>query len=197
MKKLFALLAACSALAGAAQATVLDFDYPADSGELTPLSDTSPYPALEWSASWYLGDVSVPGYSNAAHSGAGFVLNGYGANDQRISGGQAFSFIGAWFAVPQINGSKASWINITAYDASGALIGSTGNVSISSTYSWVEADFSNVSRLVISRDKGWYVMDDFSFAATVPEPGMPLMMAAGLALLAVAGRRKHTQSLGR
>ncbi|MQA18476.1 hypothetical protein [Rugamonas rivuli] len=190
-KSLFALLAGASLmLAGAARADVVNFDGLATAGDFASLGDISPYAGLNWSTDWYAGDNSIAGYANGAHSGANFAVNGFGGDAAGISSTTPFSFAGAWFAAPQGVDDKAGWVNITAYDAADHVIGSTGNVAISVNYLWVAGGFNNVSRLSVTRDSGWYVMDDFAAAAApVPEPGMPLMLGAGLLVLGLAGRR--------
>lgn len=190
-KTLCALIAGTSLmLAGAAHAGVIDFDDVATDGDFTSLTDISPYAGLSWSADWYAGDNSIGGYGNAAHSGANYAVNGFGGDDMSISSATGFDFAGAWFAAPEGAEDKAGWINISAYDAFNQLIGSTGNVAIGANYVWVGAGFHNVSFLNITRDTGWYAMDDFttSDAVQVPEPAAPLMLAIGL--LAMSLRRR-------
>ena len=178
-------------LAGAAQAGVTSFDELAPAGDYISLNDISPYAGLSWSADWLASDTSVEGYANAAHSGNNYALNGYGNDPATVSSSTGFNFSGAWFATPEGGADVASWINISAYDAANQLIGSTGNIAIGATYQWVNAAFSNVSFLSITRDSGWYVMDDFTPSASgdVPEPATPLILAAG-ALALVAARRR-------
>jgi hypothetical protein len=63
---------------------------------------------------------------------------------------------------------------------------------------WAAAPFNNVSSLTITRDTGWYAMDDFTTVAAtpasgeVPEPATPLMLGAGVfgLILSRARRRK-------
>ena len=189
-KTLCALIAGASLmLAGAAHAGVVDFDDVNTAGDFANLGDISPYAGLSWSGDWFAGDNSIGGYGNAAHSGANYAVNGYGS-DAGVSSAAGFNFAGAWFAAPEGVDDKASWINISAYDAANELIGSTGNVAIGASYVWVGAGFHNVSFLNITRDTGWYAMDDFttSDVAQVPEPGAPLVLAIGLLAMGL-GRR--------
>lgn len=200
MKKILTgfLTGAVLTLASPARATVVDFDDVSAGGKLSALSKYNPYDGLSWTNSWYLGDTAVNGYSNGAHSGTQFVTNGFGVNNLGISSAAAFNLVGAWFATPATNGSKATWINITAYDAANQLIGSTGNIAINGAYSWVQASFANVSRLTITRDKGWFVMDDLLMSAIgsvpspVPEPGSLFLLTAGLLMTGFAAKRRKS-----
>jgi hypothetical protein len=200
MKKILTayMTGAVLTLASPAQAAVVDFDDVSAGGKLSTLSKYNPYDGLSWTNSWFLGDTAVNGYSNGAHSGTQFVANGFGVNNLGISSATAFNLNGAWFATPATNGSKATWINITAYDAADQLIGSTGNIAINGTYSWVQASFASVSRLTITRDKGWFVMDDLSMSAIgpvpspVPEPGSLLLLTAGLLMTGFAAKRSKS-----
>ena len=107
-----------------------------------------------------------------------------------VSSATGFNFAGAWFATPAGGSDKAGWINITAYNALNELIGSTGNIAIGDSYQWVAAGFSNVAMLTITRDSGWYVMDDFTtVAAAVPAPATPLVLGIGLLALGLVRRR--------
>ena len=195
-KTLCALIAGASLmLAGAAHAGVVDFDDVNTAGDFASLSDISPYAGLSWSGDWFAGDNSIGGYGNAAHSGANYAVNGYDSEDAGISSATGFDFAGAWFAAPEGAAVKASWINISAFDAFNQFIGSTGNVAIGAGYLWVNAGFHNVSSLSITRDKGWYAMDDFTItdAAAVPEPATPLVLAIGLLAMGL-GRRMTRRS---
>lgn len=183
---LISLLAAGSLLCGgAAHAGVLSFDELDAGGKLASIGKYNPYAGFTFSSSVFLGVNTVAGYDNAARSGANFLLNGFGVNKLTISGAGAFDFAGAWFATPNTNGSKASWVNITAYDSLGTALGSTGNVAIDGAYRFIDAHFEDVAQLVITRDRGWFVMDDFTLAepAEVPEPAGLFGLALGAALL--------------
>lgn len=180
-------------LAPTLHAAVINFDDLDAGGKLVGMSKNSQYAGLTWSASWSLGDTAVAGYDNGAHSGSEFLLNGFGVNHLGISSATPFNFAGAWFATPNTNGARASWINITAYDSANRLIGSTGEIAISSTYALIAANFGNVARLDIARDKGWFVMDDLSLSrgAAVPEPGSMALMGLGVAAMGWAMRRRR------
>ena len=177
-------------LAGGAHASVVDFDDVGTGGDFASLSDISPYAGLSWGADWYAGDNSIGGYGNAARSGANYAVNGFGGDAMSISSATGFDFAGAWFAAPEGAEEKASWINISAFDAFNQLIGSTGNVAIGASYAWVGAGFHNVSFLNITRDTGWYAMDDFTVtdAAALPVPATPLVLGIGLLALGLSRR---------
>jgi hypothetical protein len=197
MKKfLFGFIASAALLlASSAHASVVGFDDLNAGGKLASMSKNPGYQGFTWNTNWYLGDTAVAGYNNAAHSGTNFLSNGFGVNNLTISSADSFNFTGAWFATPNTNGSKASWINISAYDSANHLIGSTGNIAISSSFAFVAADFANVARLNITRDKGWFVMDDLSYnrGGDVPEPGSLLLLGLGAAALGLARRRMGQQ----
>ena len=198
-KTLFALIASASLmLAGAAHAGVVGFENVATDGDFASLSDINPYTGLTFSDDWYAGDTGIDGYANGAHGGTHFAVNGFGSDGATISSATPFNFAGAWFAAPDGAADKAGWINITAYDAANQFIGTTGNIAIGASYVWAAAPFNNVSSLSITRDTGWYVMDDFTTVASapasgeVPEPATPLMLGAGVfgLILSRARRRK-------
>jgi hypothetical protein len=199
MKKiLLALIAGATlALAGAAHAGVIHFDELNTAGDFTSLAELNPYAGLAWSSDWYAGDTSIGGYANGAHSGSNFAVNGFGADAMTVSSAAGFNFAGAWFAAPEGVGEAAGWINISAYDALNQLIGSTGNIAIGANYQWVAAGFSNVALLTITRDQGWYAMDDFTTAAAaaLPVPATPLVLGIGLLALGLGRRRPGRSAL--
>lgn len=193
-KTIFALLAsACVVLS--AQASVLTFDtltpnHDSDGNVmLTSMSNNQGYGGFTWNSNFLLGDTSYAGYANGAHSGSNFV-NNKGVNALSISSSTAFDFAGAWFVAPNISGTKATSISISAYNAANSLIGTTGFVSIGNTYSFIAATFKDVSKIVINRDKGFFAMDDFTLAdSAVPEPSG--LFGVGLAAALLLARRKR------
>lgn len=188
----FALIAATTLLAAHAHAGVIDFDDLDARGKLGSINGYNPYGGLTFDKNWYLGDTTVAGYGNAARSGTNYVNNGFGVKSVSVSSASGFDFAGAWFAAPAINGTQAGFVSLSAYDALGNLIGSTGNVAITNSFVYVAANFTDVARLVVTRDKGFFVMDDFTLAdapsGQVPEPAGLFALGLGLAGL-VRGRR--------
>jgi hypothetical protein len=188
------LSAAVLLLASHTQAAVINFDDLATNDQLTSMSNFNPYGGFTWHSNFLLGDDGYSGYDNAAHSGSNFV-NNRNARNLTVTGASLFDFEGAWFVAPNISGTKASWINISAYDAANALIGSTGNVAISNNYSFVAANFDGVARLNITADRGFWAMDDFTLAGgEVPEPGS--VMLFGLGVVGLLASRRSVPGLG-
>lgn len=193
MNAFFRLLAgAALCIASAAHASVISFDDLDASNKLASIGKYNPYDGITWANSWYLGPNTYAGYDNGAHSGTQFVLNGFGVNNLSFSSTTAFDFVGAWFATPNTNGAHASWINVSAYDALNNLIGSTGNMTIGNTYSFIQANFKNASKITVSRDAGFFVMDDVTLGdpASVPEPAPLALLTVALGALVMQRRRR-------
>lgn len=191
---IFAVLTA-TLLTTQAHADVITFDDLDAKGKLASMSTYNPYAGLTWDKNWYLGDTTVGGYATAAHSGTNYVNNGYGVKTLSVTSATGFDFAGAWFAAPTINGTQAKSVNLTAYDAMGTLIGTTGDIAISNSFLFIAARFDDVARLVVTRDQGYFVMDDFTLAeavepSAVPEPAG--LFFAGLGLLGLLRRQRHS-----
>lgn len=193
MKKLLCALALL--IGGSANAAVLNFDgINLGSGTYVTMSSVGAtnHDGFTFDTRWFIGSNNYGGaYANTAHSGLQYLSNGSNVNGLTVSRASAFTFNGAWFDTPT-HSNPAEWINITAFGAGNALIGSTGNVAISSTATWVGANFNNVLSLKFTRGDGWFTMDDFTYnAAEVPEPASMALFGLGFLGLAAARRRKQ------
>lgn len=175
-------------------ASAITFDDLDAKGKLTSISAYSSYADLTWDQSWYLGDTTVSGYGMAAHSGRNYIMNGFGVRTLSVTSATGFDFAGAWFAAPTINGTQASSVNLTAYNAVGTLIGTTGDIAITNSFLFIAARFDDVVRLVVTRDKGFFVMDDFTLAEAVEPSAVPEptgLFFAGLGLLGLLRRQRR------
>jgi len=184
-------------MAGSVNATVLNFDDIDLNGNYDTISSVNAtnYGGLNWDNSWYVGNTSVSTYQNSAHSGDQYLSNGNNVNNLSVGDDTLFDFDGAWFGTPGSGHSNvADWINVTAFDALDNIIGTTGNIAISATMSWITAGFSDVSYLNITRGGGWFTMDDFtvnSLTTSVPAPAGVAILALGLAGLRLSRKSKN------
>ncbi len=192
MKKIAGLIFGLFSLS--VNATVLNFDdINLVRGNYVSINTLLPtYGGFTWGSSWAVGNLQAnPNYINAAHSGTQYLSNSGGASNLLVQRASAFTFDGAWFKTPTVNNPASSWVKITAYDAFNNLIGTTGNVGVSTNSLWIAPGFKNVSRLNIEQAGGWFTMDDFTFDTVtqkVPEPA-PLAVI-GLALIGLIVARK-------
>lgn len=194
MKKITTLIGTLL-MAGSVNAAVLNFDDIALNGNYDTISSVNAtnYGGLNWDSSWYVGNTTVNTYQNSAHSGDQYLSNGNNVNNLSIGDDTLFDFDGAWFGTPGAgHGNVAEWINITAFDALDNIIGTTGNIALSATMSWVTAGFTDVSYLNITRSDGWFTMDDFTInSVSVPAPASIAILALGLAGLRLSRKTKN------
>lgn len=190
MKKL--LVSFLLLIASNSQATVINFDDITLAGTYDNIQGLGQvnYAGFIWDIDWFVGDTSHHStYANSATSGSQYLSNGQNSTNLTISSNTLFDFDGAWVGAPTIS-NPASWVNITAYDLLNNVIGSTGNVAINNNMSWINGGFENVSYLNITRENGWFTLDDFtvnSNSSVIPEPSTISIIA--LAMLGFAARR--------
>ncbi len=179
-----ALAIAFAAPWAAADTTVLGFDDLTSAGALP-----AGYGGLDWSGSSWLA-FEGPQAPYTAHSGSWRVATDFGSSDadSSIRFTEPSVFVGAWFA-----GYGEATVTVQMY-LQGSLVATSPTLAPSETPSFLASGYTGlVDRLVFaSPQQAFYAMDDFSFeAAPVPEPQAWLLMAGGLALLAL--RRVRTR----
>ncbi|OWQ88419.1 hypothetical protein CDN99_16300 [Roseateles aquatilis] len=190
MRKLLARLTRLSALvpltlalaAPFASATVVTFDDLGDDG-LVPAN----YGGLDWSASsWFQFSGEQSPYT--AHSGDRRATLGFdGSSATSAIGFLAPSvFNGAWFA-----GFQGVNVAIDLYFG-GALVASTATLGLGETPAFLDSGYGGfVDRIVFrSNDPAFFVMDDLTFTAAVPEPASGALALGGLAVAVMVVRRR-------
>lgn len=149
------------------------------------------------------------GNTYGAPSGGAAINNGGGPlGGVTLSSSTPFNFIGADFTTLAMFDDyigdafltqSSRTVKIDAYNASGTLIGSLTAPLSPTGYNFVTANFAGVSSLVLGNDDypyGNYVngiawlMDDFTYNPSTPEPGTLVMFGSGIIGLAGFLRRK-------
>jgi hypothetical protein len=177
------LLAATALTAAlpAAMATVLNFDDLADG--IVPAS----YGGLDWSAGNWTA-FATPAEPYTAHSGSGRVATGFLADSasSTIRFGQTSIFDGAFFA-----GLGGAVLNFELY-LGGQKVHSSATLDPSATSRFLASGYAGLidTVQVKSANHGEFVMDDFTFTQTVPEPHSYVLLLAGLLAVGVSARRK-------
>jgi hypothetical protein len=205
----FVTLITVTAIAGQAQAAVLNFD---DLPIADPLFEepVSSYGGLTWGNTYAIdgaGYGAGTGYQNSAVSGNNVILNGYGDVATTANGTQ-FTFNGAYLTSAfrdNLNVTINGYLGGTLVSSISATIGTNGPT-------WLAANFEGIDSLSFVTSGGTVVvdspdfeegtqfaLDNFTFneaiAASVPElntHGLP--PAAGLlgcALAGILGRRRR------
>ncbi len=154
------------------------------------------YGGFTWSGDMYaVGNGyydSTYGNTYGAPSG-GAAYNGFGDDGTTLTSATPFTFNGADFSTWAENDDYASFssLNVTvfAFDSSMNFLGGCGQTLSAFGYNFMPCDIANVSELVFHNDIGtsghWWLMDDFTYNGTTPEPGTLLMFGSGV--LGVAG----------
>ena len=187
--KTFTIALALAAAAPFASATVLNFD------DLSSNADPVPahYGGLDWSSSgWVSFDGTDSSSPYTPHSGANVATLGWDGTDalSLVRFGQAATFDGAWFS-----GYAEGDVTFQLY-YQGQLVGSSATLDPSATPTFLSSGYAGLVDAVGIKSSGhaFYVMDDFSFTAAVPEPSVTLLMLAGLGATGfVAARRRRAQ----
>jgi hypothetical protein len=165
-----------------ASATVVTFDDLKDDGTLP-----TNYAGLDWSASsWFQFAGEQSPYT--AHSGDRRATLGFDGSSATSAIGflSPSTFQGAWFA-----GFQGVNVAIDMYFA-GSLVASTLNLGLSDVPTFLDSGYAGlVDRIVFrSNDPAFFVMDDLTFAAAVPEPASGALALGGLAVAALIVRRR-------
>jgi hypothetical protein len=139
------------------------------------------------------------GFGVNAHSGSDFLAFNTGATLSNAGTPEAPETI--VFATPVFNvglwvGGELSGSTYTlqAFDASSDLLGSTSILPTSGSWSQLTINTTNISRLVLSFNNSYAVVDDLSWngGGSVPEPSTLALLGFGMAALAGFARRRRS-----
>ena len=139
------------------------------------------------------------GFGVNAHSGTDFLAfntdsmlsdGGVPRGPETILFGAPVSNVGLW-----VGGEPSgSTYTLEAFDASNNSLGSAIVMPSSGQWSQLSIDTTNISRLVLSFDRSYAVVDDLTWNGNesgVPEPSTLALFGAGIAVLAGTVRRRR------
>ena len=141
----------------------------------------------------------LSGFGVNAHSGTDFLAfntdsmlsdGGVPRGPETILFGAPVSNVGLW-----VGGEPSgSTYTLEAFDASNNSLGSAIVMPSSGQWSQLSIDTTNISRLVLSFDRSYAVVDDLTWNGNesgVPEPSTLALFGAGIAVLAGTVRRRR------
>jgi hypothetical protein len=191
----FVLFSCCAS----ANAGVLLFD------DLSIGPTLGSYGGFNWDANLYVYDNASyqSGYGNTytTTSPENFIYNAFGVVSTTSTAGTDFDFNGAYFSTWAANDSFA-WhssnsVTLEGWD-DGVLIGSITTALSSTQFNWVAANFASIDELRMINDGSygrWWIMDNFTFNASVPEPAAvaawTVLGMVGFGLVRRATRRQR------